>query len=124
MDENGKSPALMPQNRINTLVKISLKTRGTFSFEELIFQHVYMTAQNRVAAYEMKSPDYNLLHASLKMKIGNQKPLMINIGVKNILNERYIDHLSRLKNIDMPHPGRNFYLSVNYIISKSLRSRI
>jgi outer membrane receptor protein involved in Fe transport len=36
------------------------------------------------------------------------------LGVKNILNERFIDHLSRLKNIAMPAPGRNFYLSVQF----------
>jgi iron complex outermembrane receptor protein len=105
-------------------VKVSLRTKGAFSFDELIFQHVYMAAQNRVAAEETASPDYNLLHASLKMKVGKENPLMINLGVKNILNESYIDHLSRLKNIEMPQPGRNFYVSLNYTISKSLKRRI
>lgn len=124
MDDEGRGPALMPQNRINTLIKVSLRTKGKFSFEELVLQHVYMAEQNRVAAVETVSPDYNLLHAALKMKLGKENPLMINFGVKNILNETYIDHLSRLKNIEMPHPGRNFYVSINYTISKSLKSKI
>jgi iron complex outermembrane receptor protein len=124
MDDQGRGPALMPQNRVNTVVKVSLRTKGAFSFDELVFQHVYMAAQNRVAAEETASPDYNLLNASLKMKVGKENPLMINLGVKNILNESYIDHLSRLKNIEMPQPGRNFYVSLNYTISKSLKTRI
>lgn len=123
-DDQRRGPALMPQNRLNTLIKVSLRTKGKFSFEELVLQHVYLAEQKRIAAEETVSPDYNLFHAALKMKLGKENPLMINVGVKNILNERYIDHLSRLKNIDMPHPGRNFYVSVNYIISKSLKSRI
>jgi outer membrane receptor protein involved in Fe transport len=46
------------------------------------------------------------------MKWNLNSPIYIGVGVKNILNEVYIDHLSRLKNIQMPHPGRNFYISL------------
>ena len=124
VDDQGRGPALMPQNRLNTLVKISLKTKGKFNFDEVVLQHVYMAPQYRVAAEETASPYYNLLHAAIKMKWGKENPLLIDLGVKNIFNENYIDHLSRLKNIEMSAPGRNFYMSLKYTISKNLRTKI
>jgi serine/threonine-protein kinase len=42
-------------------------------------------------------------------------------GCKNLLNEQYIDHLSRLKNIEMPAPGRNVYVSLNYRIKSTIK---
>lgn len=121
-DDQGRGPALMPQNRLNTLVKVSLKTKGTLRFDEIVFQHVYMAPQNLVAEEETRSPYYNLLHAALKMRLGKKNPVMIDLGIKNILNEFYIDHLSRLKNIEMPAPGRNFYISLKYTMSNNLKS--
>jgi iron complex outermembrane receptor protein len=121
-DDKGRGPALMPQNRLNTLVKFSIRSKGVFSFEEIVLQHIYMAPQNRVAIGETMSPHYNLVHGAIKMKWGKEHPLLIDLGVKNIFNESYIDHLSRLKNIDMQSPGRNYYISVKYTITQSIRS--
>jgi type IX secretion system PorP/SprF family membrane protein len=56
----------------------------------------------------------HLLHAALSFNLKSKPSLVFHVGVKNCLNTGYIDHLSRLKNIELQQPGRNFYLSVKY----------
>ena len=34
------------------------------------------------------------------------------VGVNNLLNSRYVDHLSRLKTYEIPNPGRNIYIKL------------
>ena len=69
---------------------------------------------------------YSRIFLSLKEWIFNikvfsqKKEFMVNIGVRNLLNTWYIDHLSRLKNIQMPFPGRNVYVSLKYDFSNPL----
>jgi iron complex outermembrane receptor protein len=111
-DNLGNDIALIPQNRISSNVKFSFNERPIFYIEEIVLQHQFFAEQNRVAVYETSSSAYHLLNISCNMKWNLNSPIYIGVGVKNILNEVYIDHLSRLKNIQMPHPGRNFYVSL------------
>jgi iron complex outermembrane receptor protein len=111
-DNVGNDIALIPQNRISSNVKFSFDERPNFYIEEIVIQHQYFAGQNRIAVYETSSSAYQLLNLSCNMKWNIKNPIYVGIGVKNILNETYIDHLSRLKNIQMPHPGRNIYLSL------------
>ena len=80
-----------------------------------------MDAQNNVAYLEQPSRKYNLLNLSISAVINTHHPIGFSIGCKNVLNEQYIDHLSRLKNIEMPAPGRNFYLSLNLMLNDNLK---
>lgn len=116
-DNVGNNIALIPQNRISSNVKFSFDKRPNFYIEEIVIQHQYFAGQNRIAVYETSSASYQLLNLSCNMKWNIKNPIYIGIGVKNILNETYIDHLSRLKNIQMPHPGRNIYLSLKMNIT-------
>jgi iron complex outermembrane receptor protein len=113
-EKNGNPIAQIPQNRVNTNIKLSFKEGGKFSFEDVILQHMYFAPQNRVAAYEVASNEYHLVNIACNMRLNLKNPIHFGIGVKNVLNKSYIDHLSRLKNIQMPHPGRNIYLSIKY----------
>lgn len=119
--KNGDSLSLMPQNRLNTFMKISFKSKTKFRLEQLTLQHTYLAQQTRVSEFETPSKSYQLFNASLQLKYLSKTPISINIGVKNILNTQYIDHLSRLKNIDLSHPGRNIYISFKYNFSNSLK---
>lgn len=119
---DGSNLALMPQNRWSTLFKINLSTNGKWQFQEITFQHMFFARQNRITSFETNSADYQLLNASLTMKYNLKNPIFLNIGVKNILNEQYIDHLSRLKNIQLAHPGRNIYLSIKYNFNHQIKT--
>lgn len=108
------SIALLPPQRIQTSLRYTLEGDRTFRITELNVMHTYMAAQRMVAFMETPSSDYNLLDAAIAFEWKQTTGWEFRVGVKNILNERCIDHLSRLKNIQMPAPGRNFYLSIQY----------
>ena len=118
---SGASISLMPQSRINNLLKLKLKQKGKFKIEEFVFQHMYYFDQNRIASFETPTSAYNLIHAGLNLKWGMKNPLEIGVGVKNVLNSTYVNHLSRLKNIGVSETGRSFYINLRYTLSGALK---
>lgn len=69
--------------------------------------------QNNAAPDETATKAYTLLDLSLggKIKIKNQF-VLISIGFNNILDQKYIDHLSTLKEVNLYNPGRNISLNL------------
>jgi iron complex outermembrane receptor protein len=120
--ESGGYLALMPQSRSNTTLKIAIKSKKLLRLNEIALQHVYFLNQNRTAVYETASPSYQLVNASLHFSIELKNPILIDLGVKNVFNEKYLDHLSRLKNIGLNHPGRNVYLTIRYNLTHALKN--
>jgi len=111
-DGNGGYLPMIPQNRVSTSLRFHLDEWSwkKFSMKELNIQHRYFSPQRQVAALETNSDAYNLVNIGINMVWDWKTPLEFGVGVKNLLNESYIDHLSRLKNIEMQHPGRSFYV--------------
>ena len=64
--------------------------------------------QNKYAAEEEATPGYTLLDSGIgsKVRIGNQR-LEFGLTASNILDRKYIDHLSTLKEAGYHNPGRN-----------------
>lgn len=108
------SVSLLPPQRLQTTVKYSFQGRRKLRLHEVNVMHTLMGAQQMVAFLETPSSAYNVIDASLAFKLEMELNWELRLGVKNLLNERYIDHLSRLKNIGMPAPGRNFYVSIQF----------
>ena len=116
-DRNGEYTSLIPQTRISNLIKANFpESKRKFYMEKISMQHIYLFEQSRVAVGEQTSASYQLLNASLDAKLKGKVPLELKLGVRNLLNENYIDHLSRLKNISLPHQGRNFFVSATFQI--------
>jgi len=115
------SISLIPQPRFQNSLRYSFNLGRKITLKELFVQYTFMGAQNQVAFIETPSSSYHLLDASFSIEI--KKNIQLNIGCKNILNTKFIDHLSRLKNIGMPGPGRNFYLSFNYNLTQNLKNK-
>ena len=67
---------------------------------------------------------YHVLDVALAVAFGNKDCFVMRTGVRNLLNTTYIDHLSRLKNIQMPFPGRNIFVSLTYALTRNLKSQI
>ena len=107
----------MPQPRINNLVKFSFKKKGKFELNEIVIQHQYYFEQTRIAKFETTSAGYNMVNFGLNMKWNLKNPIEIGIGAKNLLNERYVNHLSRLKNLEAYDTGRNIYINIRYVIA-------
>jgi len=117
------SISLLPPARLSTSLKYTFDWGKKFQFKDILIHHTFMTAQNRVAYIETVTPAYHVLDASLQFAWNLKTPLALNIGCKNILNANFIDHLSRLKNIQMPSPGRNFYISIHFLINQNLKTK-
>jgi iron complex outermembrane receptor protein len=111
---DGQNFSLIPQARINTFLKFDFQMQGAIKLEDIVLQHQFYFDQNFVAPQEASSPSYSLINFGLNASIGESEQLMMGMGVKNLLNTEYINHLSRLRNIDTPHPGRSYYLSIKY----------
>ena len=108
------SVSLLPPQRLQTTLKYSFDRNRKFGLREVNVMHTFMDAQRKVAFMETPSESYNVLDAALAFELTGKQRWEFRLGIKNILNERFIDHLSRLKNIAMPAPGRNFYLSIQF----------
>ena len=117
-NELGQSLSFIPQTRINTTAKLQFKRKGLVQLENIHLQYLYFFAQNKVSTLETASPSYQLLHLGTQLKINWKHPLQIKLGVRNLFNQNYIDHLSRLKNIALEAPGRNFYVCLQWRIIK------
>ncbi len=80
---------------------------------ELILETRMAAAQNRHARNEEPTGGYNLLnlHFSTKFIAGNQ-PLSLHFRAQNLLNVKYLNHLSYYRRIGLPEAGRNFQLSI------------
>ena len=74
-------------------------------------------AQNKVSAFETKTPSYNLVNLGFggTIHLGKTK-FNTTLSVNNALDVKYINHLSRLKSDNILNTGRNIVLGVNFKI--------
>ena len=72
--------------------------------------------QNRVDRNEDRTPGVNLFHlgGSLNIPVGRTNEIEITLTARNIFNTRYYNHLSFYRKVEIPEPGRNFQLLINY----------
>lgn len=75
----------------------------------------YFSAQNRTAANEMTTPGYFLANFSLSntFNIGNDK-LSVFFQIRNLLNTKYYNNMSRYRILNIPEQGRNFQVMLRY----------
>ncbi|MCB9225002.1 MAG: TonB-dependent receptor [Crocinitomicaceae bacterium] len=121
-EDNNKQPLpMIPQSRINSQLRFEFNMKGVFKIEDIVIQHSYYFKQNRLVDYETFTAAYNLLNLGLNMKFDLQTPIYLGMGVRNVLNETYYDHLSTLKYLAIPNAGINAYFSVRIEFNKTLK---
>jgi iron complex outermembrane receptor protein len=118
------SVSLLPQPRLQNMLKYEFGIGKKIKWKDIHLQSTLLGPQNQVAFNEQVSKAYHLLDFGTVISVGLQDQFVINMGVRNLFNTRYIDHLSRLKNIGMPSPGRSLYLSLNYQIINKPKKQI
>lgn len=121
--QSDSSISMIPPSRFTLSLRYQIDFGNKFQVKEVLVQHTSMNGQGKVAFYESTSPAYQLLDASLSFKWNGKTAIDFQVGCKNIFNTSYIDHLSRLKNIQMPSPGRNIYLSINLNLNQPLKNQ-
>ncbi len=118
-DISNNSLPFNPQNRINNIVKVDFNSDKKLKINSLSAQYVYFFEQNKVANYEQTSDAYQLINLGCNGSLLTKHKIDFSFGVNNLLNAKYIDHLSRLKPYEIANPGRNFYIKLNFMISRS-----
>lgn len=114
-DKSGNALPLIPANKIQTTIKAEFQTKGKVKFESVFIEYIYRFSQNRVAVYETSTPDYHLLNAGLVSQINSKNNnFEIITGVKNILNTKYTEHLSRFKQLGISNAGFNVYVGLKW----------
>jgi len=99
----------IPALHLNDQVKWTFKTRKTSALRNPYIQLELEThfAQDRIDVFETDSPGYVLLNFNVgtNLKVGNQTWTLY-ISGKNVTDEKYYDHLSRLKEVGIYNMGQ------------------
>lgn len=122
-DENSNPLPLIPATNINTTFKVEFSSESKFRIKDIHLQDIYKFDQNRASIFETPTPSYNIVNLGLKMELATKnQPIEFKVGVKNLFNTRYIDHLSRFKPLDIPNPGINVYFGLKVKFNKQLKN--
>jgi iron complex outermembrane receptor protein len=90
-------------------VKWTFKTQKTSALKQPYIQLELEThfAQNRIDVFETDTPGYVLLNFNVGTKLKVQKQMWtFYISGTNMVNTKYYDHLSRLKEVGIYNMGR------------------
>lgn len=111
--------SFLPPTRLQNELQYHWDIKRSIQKVELSVSHTWLAAQTRVAYQETPSESYHLLNLNARVYFEKEGAWILQTGLQNLTNSTYIDHLSRLKNIGMPGPGRHFYISLKYQLQKS-----
>ncbi len=117
-DNNNNPLPLIPQTRMNTNIKYEFgEQKNKLKIQTLIFQRTEYLDKDDVSSFESRSSHYQIYNVEANFLYQAKQLTRIKLGVRNLFNTRYINHLSNLKGIGLPSPGINFYFSINYLIN-------
>lgn len=108
---------LIPANNWNNTIRAEFKI-SKFLEDGFATLNVSSTFdQNKVSGFETDSKGYTLLNMGFggKVKLG-KTAFEVNLNANNLLDKKYIAHLSRLKTDGIPNIGRNVVLGLNFNI--------
>ncbi len=127
--ETGLPLPFTPPGSILSEVRLRTEQIWVFHNAYLFINDHYVFAQNRVDRNEPQTPDYNLINAGLgfNLKLSDKErfvsSLQIRFSVQNITDQKYLNHLSRYRWINVPEQGRNFVLTLKVPFSYRFRER-
>ena len=108
----GNPLPLIPQNRWNNIIKIDFNSDRKIIIKTISFQYLHYFEQDKVSTFETSTPSYQLINVGCSGNFKNKNKLSFSLGINNLLNKNYIDHLSRLKPYGIANPGRNIYVKL------------
>lgn len=110
---NGDFLPFIPAHQLNIEISVENDNIGVFKDNFVTLNSHTAFKQNNIAPEETPTSEYSLLDISLgtSLNFGRQK-MMFSLSCNNIFDQKYIDHLSTLKEVDLYNPGRNFTLNL------------
>ena len=117
-DENNNPLPLIPQTRLNSNLKYEFaETHKKFQLETILLQRTQFSDKNDVSTFETSSDSYEIYNIEGNFSYSGKQKMLMKLGVRNLFNTTYINHLSNLKGIGLPSAGINFYISINYLFN-------
>jgi iron complex outermembrane receptor protein len=104
--EGGNLPRI-PASRVGGRLNMDADGMGL----ELEYYHV--NAQDDIAAYETRTPSYNMLNATVSIDVLGNDRYQVFVRGNNLLNEKVWNHTSFLAAV-VPKPGRNLIAGFKY----------
>jgi len=103
----------IPANKLNIEIMAEKEKVGFLHDVFIKVNSLSAFKQNLPSPEEETTQGYSLFDFGVgaSIKTGNQL-LSIAIGVNNVFDKKYIDHLSTLKEVGFFNPGRNIYLNL------------
>ena len=106
------TPAIKLTPSINGIIKTTILPVGFFISSDFVL------AQNETSTYEPGAQSYQLLNAGISFSLKQEKKQWyFNIIGANILNQAYIDNLSRFKYFGLLNMGRSITISIRYLFN-------
>jgi iron complex outermembrane receptor protein len=111
--ENGDYLPFIPANKLNFELRIENDEISIFRNSFISINSSTAFDQNLPAPDETATDGYTLIDLNIgtNIKINNQL-ISLSLGANNILDEKYIDHLSTLKEVNFFNPGRNLTMTL------------
>ena len=113
--QNGDFLPLIPANNWTNTLRTEFKIKNWLEdgFAALTVSSTFK--QEKVGGFETQSNGYNLVNLGFGGKVKLGKTIFdVNINGNNLLDKRYIAHLSRLKTDGIPNIGRNIVVGLNF----------
>jgi iron complex outermembrane receptor protein len=111
--ENGDYLPFIPATKINFEVKLTKSKIGILHEAYAAIQSSTSTDQHHPAPDEIATEAYSLIDLSFGSSIFVRKQeLQLGVGINNLFDTKYSDHLSTLKEVGLFEPGRNIYLTI------------
>ncbi|UFH47008.1 TonB-dependent receptor [Flavobacterium galactosidilyticum] len=113
--QNKEYLPLIPANNWDNTIRTEFKIKNWLK-EGFATLNVSSTFnQKNVSGFETSSNGYSLVNLGFGGTVKLGKTIFdVNVNGNNLLDKRYIAHLSRLKTDDIPNMGRNIVLGVNF----------
>jgi iron complex outermembrane receptor protein len=110
---NGDYLPFVPANKIKFEFRVDRKKLLIFDKPYFSINSSTALAQNHAAPDETTTDGYTLIDLSIggNLKLKNQS-VFIGISANNVLDKKYTDHLSTLKEVNLSNPGRNISLTM------------
>lgn len=111
---NGEPLPFIPQNRIVSAVKLMDQQWGPFKNVFFKIKYIYAFEQSKPSLFQTQTSSYGLIDVQTGLEIFYSKTssFQFNLLASNLLDTKYIDHLSTLKGSPYYNPGRNFQLQL------------
>ena len=113
--QNNEYLPLIPANNWDNTIRTEFKIKNWLEEGYATLNLSSTLNQNNVSGFETKSNGYTLVNLGFGGTVKLGKTIFdVNVNGNNLLDKKYIAHLSRLKTDGIPNIGRNVILGVNF----------